>query len=293
MKAVRMVRGKPRLPGGFHLPPFGLHQLLALGIVCVALWIAAVFSLGIQAMGEWIGGWQNDIRYHVYLPHEQEEKLDKLTVSLRGLAGVQGVTVMDHQKTVRWMQEWLGETGLGDSELADRLPRSLEIIPAPDAGEFLLHDIGREAARFGAEINRSEASLARAQGWLQKIKRWLLYVLAIVAGAIAIIISNTLHITMIARADEIELMRLLGAREWFVRMPFILEGILVGAGAGLLAWFLVWPLVFASEVWLNNAGIQLHIFQLLPFLIFSGGVVGCLGALLATARISSESGEVV
>ncbi len=286
-------RGKPRLPGGFHLPPFGIHQVLALGIVCVALWIAAAFWLGMKAMEQWVGGWQGDIRYHVYLPHEQEGRLDKLTQSLRGLAGVEGVTIVDHKQTVRWMRTWLGNTGLGDSELADRLPGSIEISPAPDAGDFLFHDIEIEAARFGARINKSEASLARAHGWLREIKHWLLYSLGIVAFAIAIIISNTLRITMIARADEIELMRLLGAREWFVRMPFVLEGMVVGIGAGMLAWGLVWPLVFASADWLNAAGIHLHAVGLLPFLMVSGGAVGCIGALLATARINSESGDSV
>jgi len=282
-------RGKLRLPGGFHLPPFGIHQILALGIVCVALWIAAAFWLGMQAMGQWIGAWQGDIRYHVYLPHEQESHLDRLEESLRGLTGVEEVIVADHKQTVRWMRTWLGNTGLGGSELADRLPRSIEIRPASDANELLFRDIEAEAAKFGGQTNNSEASLARVHGWLQEIKHWLLYALVIVAFATAIIISNTLRITMIARADEIELMRLLGAREWFVRMPFVLEGMLVGIGAGMLAWGLVWPLVFASADWLKAVGIQLHAVWLLPFLMVSGGAVGCIGALLATARINSES----
>jgi len=286
-------RERLRLPGGFHLPPFGIHQLLALGIVCVALWIAAAFWLGMQAMEQWIGTWQGDIRYHVYLPHEREGDLDRLTESLRGLVGVQGVTVTDQRKAVHWMQRWLGNTGLSDSELADRLPRSIEISPEPDAGETLFHDIRAMAARFGAEVNTSEADLARAHGWLQEVKHWLLYILMIMALAIAIIISNTLRITMIARADEIDLMRLLGAREWFVRMPFVLEGMTVGSGAGMLAWGLVWPLVIASERQLSSAGVHLQIFWLLPFMMVAGGAVGCLGALLATARITAEADDAV
>ncbi len=282
-----------RLPGGFNLPPFGLHQILALIVVCVALWVAASFWLGMQAAEQWIGTWQQDIRYHVYIDSGDEGKLNKLADGLRDIPGVEGVIVVDHKKTVQWMQTWLGDTGLTNSELVRRLPQSLEISPDPDADIFLLGDIKIEADRFGARVNMNEASLARAHGWLQDIKRLLLYAAIIMGLAMSIIISNTLRMTILDRSDEIQLMRLLGAREWFVCMPFILEGTLLGAGAGLMSWLLIWPLIFATDEWLNSAGIYLSTITLLLPLMFAGGIVGCLGAVITTARIEPESSESV
>jgi len=106
----------------------------------------------------------------------------------------------------------------------------------------------------------------------------------------ALIISNTLRMTILARADEIHLMRLMGAQEWFVRMPFILEGMVLGAGAGVAAWLLLWPVVIGTDEWLSTMQVDLSIGMMIFPLILGGGLVGTLGAMLATANVSN--GEV-
>ena len=94
--------------------------------------------------------------------------------------------------------------------------------------------------------------------------------------------------TLLARADEIHLMRLLGAREWFVRMPFVLEGVLLGAGAGVLAWLLLWPLLWVTGDWFDALQVDLSTWGLLLPLLFGGWLVGGLGAAIATARVVSS-----
>jgi len=106
----------------------------------------------------------------------------------------------------------------------------------------------------------------------------------------ALIISNTLRMILLAREEEVHLMRLMGAKEWFVRMPFVLEGLALGAAAGLLAWGLLWPWVWGSSTWLEGSNIQLHLVVLLLPLVFGGALLGCVGALIATARLTSPEG---
>ncbi len=294
MPQVKLPAGvKYRLPGGFHLPPFGIHQFLASIIVSVALWLAASFWLGVQAVEQWMGGWQQDVRYHVYLSTDLRERLDELAAGLRKLPGVQGVEVLPQEKAVEWIQGWLGGTGLSDAELAGRLPLSLEISPAPDADDQLFDEIRRESERFGGEVNESEVTLGKAHRWLQDVKRLLMYATLVMVLAMAMIISNTLRMSIVARADEVRLMRLLGAREWFVRLPFILEGVVLGAGAGLISWLLLWPLVMVSGKWLDSVEVHLDTVGLVLPLVASGGLIGCLGAVIATARIPSDSGEFI
>lgn len=284
---------KYRLPGGFHLPPFGIHQFLASIIVSVALWLAASFWLGVQAVEQWMGGWQEDVRYHVYLSTDLRKSLDDLAADLRKLPGVEEVKVLPRAKAVEWIQSWLGDTGLSDAELAGRLPLSLEISPAPDADDQLFDKIRKKSARFGGEVNESEATLAKAHRWLQDVKQLLMYATLVMVLAMALIISNTLRMSIVARADEVQLMRLLGAREWFVRLPFILEGVVLGAGAGVISWLLLWPLVMVSGKWLDSVEVHLDTIGLLLPLMASGGLIGCLGAVIATARIPSDSGEFI
>ncbi|MDX8402555.1 MAG: hypothetical protein R8K47_07985, partial [Mariprofundaceae bacterium] len=75
---------RPRLPGGFNLPPFGVHQWLALVVVAIALWALGAAWLAMQAADQWIGGWREDVRLHVYLDADQAETADALEKALAG-----------------------------------------------------------------------------------------------------------------------------------------------------------------------------------------------------------------
>ena len=86
-------------------------------------------------------------------------------------------------------------------------------------------------------------------------------------------------------------MRLMGAKEWFVRLPFVLEGLMLGAGAGFLAWVLQWPLLWFTSDWQESLGIDLSGWALLLPLVICGSIVGCIGALIATANIVSPESE--
>jgi len=279
---------KVRLPGGFSLPPFGLHQALAMVVVTVALWAVGMLWLCMQGAGQWVDSWQQDIRIHVYLAPEKRGQLNQLAKRIREIDGVAGVRTVEQAEAVAWLHSWIGETGQDDAELAQRLPVSLEVTPEPDAGEFLFADLRDEAERFGAEINDDERYLIRAQKWIADARIAGGLASLLLALAMAVIISNTLRMLLLARADEVQLMRLLGAQEWFVRMPFVLEGLLLGAASGLVAWLLGWPAILGVDRWLEGSGISLHGFFLLPPLVLGGACVGTLGALIATARLSEN-----
>ena len=277
----------PRLPGGFQLPPFGIHQFLALIIVCVALWSLGTVWLGLQGAQQWVGSWQESVRLHVYLPIEKSGDLKKLNERLSSLEGVASVKLISREEAAIWMQGWLGDTSLNAAEFSRQLPESLELTLSSMEHEFLFSDIRDEAARFGGTVNEDEVQMAHAHELLQSIQNLAWFATLIIALAMAMIVSNTLRMILLARADEVHLMRLLGAKEWFVRMPFILEGAVLGSGAAILAWILLWPLVFGVSGWTDGIGIDLHPFALLLPLLAGGALVGCLGAVIATARLVS------
>jgi cell division transport system permease protein len=278
----------PRLPGGYNLPPFGIHQFLALIIVCISLWALGVVWLAMQAAGQWVGSWQQDIHLHVYLDSAKSDKTQELSESLAALPYVASVRKISTDEAATWMQSWLGNVGLEQKELLSRLPVSFELTLLQTQSEFMFSDIRDVAERFGAKVNEEEVNLAQAHQWLSQLSYLTWFASLILALAMALIISNTLRMTLLARADEIYLMRLLGAREWFVRMPFILEGMLLGAGAGVLAWLLLWPLVWTTGEWFAALQVDLSTWGLLLPLLFGGGLVGGLGAVIATARVVSS-----
>jgi cell division transport system permease protein len=283
---------RPRLPGGFNIPPFGIHQYLALVIVAVALWALGAVWLGMQGAQQWVGSWQQTLAIHVYLPTEKRENLAALQQELASLKGVAEVSEVPESEKRQWLGQWLAQTGIESSEVLRRLPETLVVRINDTTRRFLAVDLRDTAKRHGGMVNEDELKLMRAQDVLDQLQSLAWFVTALLGLAMALIISNTLRMILLARQDEVHLMRLMGAQEWFVRMPFVLEGTLLGAGAGLLAWLLMWPLILATSEWLAAMSVELHAFVLLLPMLIGGAVIGALGAVIATARlVSPESVE--
>jgi cell division transport system permease protein len=66
-----------------------------------------------------------------------------------------------------------------------------------------------------------------------KLTTGLLAVLLVVASIL--LVSNTIRLSLFSRRREVEVMKLVGATDWFIRWPFVIEGIVLGALGGLLA----------------------------------------------------------
>jgi cell division transport system permease protein len=102
------------------------------------------------------------------------------------------------------------------------------------------------------------------------------------AAVAIIIIGATIRMTVLARAKEISIMRLVGATDMFVRLPFLLDGLVKGVLGGLLALLFVW---LANRV-VNEYFIQTVFFdrQLVFFGVVGGAVMGILGSLISVGR---------
>ncbi|MDX8398064.1 MAG: permease-like cell division protein FtsX [Mariprofundaceae bacterium] len=277
-----------RLPGGLSMPPFGIHQYLAVVIVAIALWATGSLWLGLQATGQWLGSWQQQMVLHVYLDQHKHEKLEPLQQQLSQIEGVTEVIAVNQQQSAQWMQAWMGDSQLDIKQLAARLPDTLEVhLDSMAEGDFISDDIKDVSGRAGATVNSDEIHLLGMREVLDKVESLAWFVTLLLALAMALIISNTLRMILLARADEVHLMRLMGAKEWFVRLPFVLEGMLLGVASGLLAWLLLWPWLWGSSGWLADSVIELHVGVLFLPLLLGGALLGGLGAFLATASLVS------
>ena len=115
--------------------------------------------------------------------------------------------------------------------------------------------------------------------------------MAIVLGLAAVVlIANTIRLAIYARRDEVSIMKLVGASNWFIRVPFLLEGMIEGLVGAALAVFMVW----LGATSLARAGEGFALFRLdvgqdflfqwgLLFLIF-GAAAGVIGSLLGLSR---------
>src|SRR5690606_36807209 len=97
-----------------------------------------------------------------------------------------------------------------------------------------------------------------------------------------VIIGATIRMTVLARAPEIAIMRLVGATDGYIRRPFLLDGLLKGLAGGALALLMTWLATQAVSRWVVEA----HFFEpsVAALGVLGGAVLGLLGSLLAVGR---------
>jgi cell division transport system permease protein len=125
--------------------------------------------------------------------------------------------------------------------------------------------------------------LVRLRNILMIASGWLLLILAIIS---VLIISNTIKLAMFTRKREVNIMKYVGATDTFIRMPFVIEGIVIGIGSGLIAYLLDWYIYGRIVDIVVRGGIIG--FQLVPFASFSGLLLlGCVVAGLVIGSLGS------
>ncbi|MCL1786938.1 MAG: permease-like cell division protein FtsX [Defluviitaleaceae bacterium] len=139
-----------------------------------------------------------------------------------------------------------------------------------------------------------DAELGRILMTLSDVVNIISVILILILGIVAIvIITNTINITVNARRTEINIMKYVGATDWFIRWPFIIEGVLIGLIGGAIPAFLTW---FGHDRVINSlGGIQELAFiqfvpryiifaQLLPFALLLGTAIGLIGSGLSLRK---------
>jgi cell division transport system permease protein len=119
----------------------------------------------------------------------------------------------------------------------------------------------------------------------------------IMGGAVMLIIATTVRLALFTRAEEIEIMQLVGATLWFIKIPFFLEGMLQGMLGTGLAVGLCYALFAVLMSWVKPMGELFFDFSLLQFLprpmiasmLLGGAVLGGLGSLFSLRRTTSHA----
>lgn len=139
--------------------------------------------------------------------------------------------------------------------------------------------------KYGAEYIDKLFSVFKVMGWVGFGAAFLL------CFASVVLIINTIRLTILARSKEVSIMRLVGASMWFVRWPFLLEGMFQGfAGSlmaiGLLYFVKVWVLRKMTEIipFLRITISTASFVQLVMGIALGGVLIGAIGSAIALRR---------
>lgn len=176
--------------------------------------------------------------------------------------------------------------------------QDLEINPLPPSIEIRLRPEYRNANSADAVAQRLRSyefidDVRYGQDWVQRLDG-LRTIAGLVGFAIGfafalvsvVIISVAIRITVLQRAREIHVMRLVGATDWFIRGPFLLEGAIKGLAGGIVATALCWLVLAGIQSQGISLGLGVRFFGVgeMLFLLLFGILLGFGGALMSVGR---------
>ncbi len=207
-------------------------SLLVLGVI-----ITLVINMNNIAL---MGQSQFD-NIQVYLEEELEnEEIDSIGAELESIQGVAYVEYESQEDALGKMKESWGEQGyLLDTLENNPLPNSYIVyFQELEAAEAVVSNIqgisGVDEVRYYQDVIDNLVNIA---DFVQLAGLFLIAVLGFIA---VFIISNTIKITLNARRQEISIMKYVGATNWFIRWPFVIEGMFLGLIGSLIALIVVY-----------------------------------------------------
>ena len=265
----------------------------SIGTVTVSLFILGVFMMIVMNMTRLASELESQVQIAVYLNDAlNEEGRAEVEQMMRDMNSIAKIEYIPREQAMKRLEERLGDQkyildALGDS---NPLPNSYDVtVKKPEQVQstaLAIADLyGVDEAKYGQDVASHLFDMTK----LLRLFGFVLMVL--LAGATIFIISNTIRLTVFARRKEIAIMKYVGATDWFIRIPFILEGMTLGfIGGGLAALSLrSFYSAMAAKIYST-----LTFFPLMPqypfinyltiALIVSGMIVGTIGSTISLKR---------
>jgi cell division transport system permease protein len=231
--------------------PFG--TLLTVGVIGIALALPAALELLVSNARSLAGSWQDALDLTVYLrPALSAEEARQVAERVAARPEVARARLLTPAEGLAEFRRWSGLGAALDELKENPLPAAVVVRPrisGEAADPDTLARLG-EALRALPGVDQVQIDTAWVQRFaaiLDGLRRAVLLVGLLLAAAVLLIVSNTIRLDIDGRRVEIEVAKLVGASDGFVRRPFLYEGFWYGAGGGAAAGLLVEGLVLALE----------------------------------------------
>jgi cell division transport system permease protein len=270
--------------------------LLTILVIGIALALPACLHVLVQNVRSASGGWGNALDISVYMkPKASLEQAKQAAERIRKRRDVESVTIVRADDA---LEEFRRNSGFGEAldALKDNpLPHALVVRPAAEARESArVATLSEELRKIdGVDIVQLDTAwVSRFNAILDVVRRIVLLALGLFALGILVIVGNTIRLDIENRRDEIEVTKLVGGSNAFVRRPFLYNGVWYGLGGGLIAWLVVTVVIAAlGEPVQRIAGLYGSRFELKGLglegsaaLLLGGAALGWMGSYIASTR---------
>lgn len=265
----------------------------SISTVAVSLFIFGMFLIIVMNMNRMATLLESEVQISVYLEDSAKgSDIDNLESAIKRMQGIDTVRFVPREEAIERLRDRLGDQRYLLDALDDDnpLPNAFEVtVLRPDMVQTAAASIenmdGVESAKYGQDVVQHLFDITRL------IRIFGLVLMLLLAGATLFIISNTIRLTVFARRKEIAIMKYVGATDWFIRWPFLLEGIVLGGIGGIFASLALRSIygVVTAKVYSTLAFLPLipeypFVNFMTAVLILSGMCIGALGSTISLKR---------
>ena len=277
----------------------GFRDDLRLHVVAVASLVVAFLCLGaallsVENLARVAERWSGAQHLTVYLKdNAQAGDVAQLRLVLESLQETASVRLVSADEARR---EFAAQVDLGTQATAlpaDAFPASLEVALKDHTDDKRVAEVADRVQRFGAveEVETYRDWMTQMGTLLQAGKSAVALLAMLVVICVLAIIGNTIRVAVTSRRREIEVLKLCGATDGFVRSPFVLEGVMQASAAAVAALFLLLITYFAMRGYIEATlsavtGIRTVFLDPMTMLamVLGGGLMGALGSALSLRR---------
>lgn len=271
------------------LPFFFATLMTALGLFGIAVF--ATVLLNFQRMSDTVG---DRVGAVAFLTVDDGARAEETRAAIEFLPGVREARLVTPDAALARARRALGESGtLLDDTAGIRMPWVVEVAFDLSAGVPIETVLGAVGKADGVdEVLHPSTDVSRIDALIRVVRGAGIFLTVLVVLVTLIVVSNTVKLTLFARRDEIAIMKLVGATDFFVRIPFVFEGLVEGVVGGLLAFVgaLASHATLSGVLTVVLSG-PLGTFALEPlpllggvWLVAAGAILGMSGAAISIGR---------
>lgn len=273
---------------GFHsIFSHGLMSFAAVCMIVACLIIMGSFSLLALNADQVMSQLESENVFYAYIDENYtDEQITELEAKVKQIDNVASVEFVSREQA---KEEYLGgRTEEMFVNMPDEVFRDRLVIHVYDLEKFS-QTVEAVSALEGVAEHRAEQDLTDAFITVRNVATAVAGILIGILAAISLfIIANTVRLAAFARREEIAIMKMCGATNWFVRAPFLVEGVILGLAGGIIAFFCQWGIyglitrammesgifsIITTVPFGNISHVVLLVFLLVGFAIGGGGSV--------------------
>lgn len=206
--------------------------------VTVSLFLVGFSMMVSQGVRNATQRWQGGVEFVVFLnPTATDDQIQSVRTDLENSPDVEKVTFVDKQAAYEEFKRLFADSPeMQDSVSPDVLPPSFRVVPVSKDADTVSALSKQFSEKAGVrQVVSATDTIRLVQQLSSRLTVGMLLVAVFLLGAALLLILNTIRMAMFARRREIEVMKLVGATNWFIRVPFMVEGLVQGVVGAILA----------------------------------------------------------